>query len=63
MDMILQGIPRALCYLDDFLIVGKIREEQISTLEEVLKRFHNGLKLSKDKCFFGSKLWNILGSR
>ena len=38
MDTILQGIPGVLCYLDDVLIVGKTREEHISTSEEVLKR-------------------------
>ena len=66
MDTILQGIPGVLCYVDDILIVGKTREEHISTLQEVLKRLQKeGLKLSKDKCrFFGQDCrGNGLGSR
>ena len=42
MDMIRQGIPGVLCYLDDLLIVGKTREEYIFTLEEVLKHLKKG---------------------
>ena len=62
MDTILQGIPGVLCYVDDILIVGKTREEHISTLEEVLKRLQKeGLKLSKDKCRFLVKTVEYLG--
>ena len=64
MDMILQGIPGVLCYLDDLLIVGKTREEHIhiSTMEEVLKCLQNeGLKLSKDKYCFLVKAMEYIG--
>ena len=62
MDMIRQGIPGVLCYMDDLLIVGKTREEYIFTLEEVLKHFQKeGLKLSKDKCSFLVKDVKYLG--
>ena len=48
MDTTLQGILGVLCYLDDVLIVGKTREERISTLDEVLKR------LQKEGLSFGT---------
>ena len=62
MDTILHGIPGVLCYVDDVLIVGKTREEHMSTLEEVLKRLQKErLKLSKDKCRFLVKTVEYLG--
>ena len=35
MEKILQGIPKAVCYLDDVLITGKDDSEHLATLEKV----------------------------
>ena len=58
MDTILQSIPGVLCYVDDALIVGKTREEHISTLEEVLKQLQKeGLKLHNIGFNGGIMVW------
>ena len=50
MEKILQGIPKAVCYLDDVLITGKDDSEHLATLEKVLDRLHQwGLRLKKNK--------------
>ena len=41
MDMILQGLPGVICYIDDILVSGRTEEEQFFRLEEVLKRLKN----------------------
>ena len=41
MDMILQGLPGVIRYTDDILVLGTSEEEQLSRLEEVLKRLKN----------------------
>ena len=35
MDVILQGIPRVICYIDDILVTGATDDEQYRNLEEV----------------------------
>ena len=37
MDVVLQGIPSTVCYLDDILVMGKSDEEHLRNLEEMLK--------------------------
>ena len=37
MDIILQGLPNVLCYLDDIVITGATDQQHIHNLEEVLK--------------------------
>ena len=57
MDIILQGIPQVICYLDDILIACKSDAEHLANLEEVLKRFkEQGIRLNKEKCKFSSIL-------
>ena len=53
MVTLLQGIPRALVYLDDILITGASAEEHAPNLTQVLSRLQEaGLCLRKDKCEF-----------
>ena len=64
MDTILQGMSGVLCYLDDTLIVGKNKEEHLTTVEEVLKRLQNeGLRVNKEKCCFVTTSVQYLGHR
>lgn len=50
MDTILQGAPRALCFIDDILITGSSEEEHLKNLEEVLCRLQtHGVKLKQAK--------------
>ena len=42
MEKILQGIPKAICYLDDVLITGKDDSEHLATLEKVFVDCTNG---------------------
>ena len=53
MDMILQGIPHTICYIDDILITGETAEEHLVNLEEVLRRLrYHGVTLKRNKCKF-----------
>ena len=53
MEILLQGFPRMLVYLDDILITGASAEEHASNLTQVLPRLQEaGLCLCKDKCEF-----------
>ena len=38
MDIILQGIPHTICYIDDILITGVNDQGHLANLEEVLQR-------------------------
>ncbi|CAC5384235.1 unnamed protein product [Mytilus coruscus] len=50
---VVQGISNVLVRVDDILITGKIREEHLNTLSEVLSRFKRiGIRLKKQKCAF-----------
>ena len=64
MDIILQGIPHILCYIDDILITGSTEEEHMRNLEEVLKRLQcHGVKLKTSKCLFLQDSVEYLGHR
>ena len=53
MDMVLQGIPHCICYLDDILITGVSDVEHLRNLEEVLRRLQDhGIRVKKEKCHF-----------
>ena len=53
MDMVLQGIPHCICYLDDILITGVSDVEHLRNLEEVLRRLQDhGISVKKEKCHF-----------
>jgi nucleotide-binding universal stress UspA family protein len=38
MDTILEGIPKAMCYIDDILITGDNTAEHLEILAKVLRR-------------------------
>ena len=65
MDTILiQGIPHAVCYIDDTLITGADDQEHLENLEEVLRRFgEHGVHLRINKCSFKQKSVEYLGHR
>ena len=53
MDTILQGVPGAMCYIDDILITGAAKEEHLQNLEEVLRRLQTyGIRMKRSKCYF-----------
>ena len=53
MDMVLQGISRVACHIDNILISTKDEWQHLATLEEVFKRLEkNGFQLKQDKCVF-----------
>ena len=53
MDSVLQGIPHVICYLDDILVKGDNRNENLKNLEEVLNRLQQyGVRARSDKCMF-----------
>ena len=53
MDVILQGIPRVICYIDDILVTGARDEEHYRNLEEVFRRLqYHGITVSQSKCKF-----------
>ena len=50
MDIILQGIPHTICYIDDILITGVDDQEHLANLKEVLRRLqYHGITLKKTK--------------
>ena len=64
MDTILQGVPGAVCYIDDILITGKSEEDHLKNLKEVLTRLEkHGFRLKKDKCTFMANSVEYLGHR
>ena len=53
MDIILQGIKRVACYIDDIIVTGRTTEEHLKQLEKHLIRLlWHGLHLKKSKCQF-----------
>ncbi|KAL5489261.1 hypothetical protein EMCRGX_G018331 [Ephydatia muelleri] len=64
MDMILQGLPGVICYIDDILVSGTSEEEQLPRLEEMLKKLKNyGLRVKKNKCAFLRESVEYLGHK
>ena len=64
MDVILQGMSRVTCYLDDILVTGVTAEEHLRNLDEVLTRLKkHGARLRKDKCKFMESSVEYLGHR
>ena len=62
MDIILQGIPHTICYIDNILVTGVNNQEHLTNLEEVLQRLmHHGITLKKEKCKFMSESVEYLG--
>ena len=64
MDVILQGMSRVTCYLDDILVTGATAEEHLRNLDEVLTRLKkHRVWLRKDKCRFMESSVEYLGHR
>ena len=64
MELLLQGIPGVVVYLDDILITGKTKSEHVKALDEVLSRLEKaGLRLQKRKCVFMATEVDYLGHR
>lgn len=64
MDIILQGLPKVLCYIDDILVTGKDDDDHYANLENVLKRLKEyGLKLKREKCAFLRESIEYLGHK
>ena len=64
MDTILQGVPGAMCYIDDILVTGATHEEHLRNLEEVLRRLQeHGIRMKRNKCSFLRDSVEYLGHR
>ena len=62
MDVILQGIPHTICYLDDILVTGVTDEDHLRNLGEVLDRLQrHGICLKQGKCAFMQASVEYLG--
>ena len=62
MDTILQGVPGAICYIDDILVTGQTEAEHIQNLSEVLKRLQQyGVRMKRNKCHFMQESVEYLG--
>ena len=62
MDVILTGIKRYTCYIDDIITFSKTHEEQRDTLRQVFTRLRqHGLKISPKKCKFAASKVDYLG--
>ena len=64
MNLILQGIPGIICYVDDILVTGDTEDEHLQRLEEVLRQLHkHGIRVEKKKCHFLQDSVGYLGHR
>ena len=64
MDNLLQGIPNAMCYIDDILVTGSNQEIHFKNLIEVLSRLEkHGLRGRRSKCEFMKTSVEYLGHR
>ena len=62
LDLMLQGIPNVVCYIDDILVTGPTVEAHLDNLETVLSRLQNhGVKVKRSKCLFMAKEVPYLG--
>ena len=62
MDIVLQGLPGVVCYLNDIIITGKDKQEHLNNLEQVLSRVQEyGFLVRKEKCFFMQDSVEYLG--
>ena len=53
MGIILQGIPGAMCYVNDILVMGASDIEHLQRLEEVLNFLQaHGIRMKCKWCFF-----------
>ena len=62
MDMILQGVPGAICYIDDIVVTGTTEAEHLRNLKEVFRRLQaHGVRMKKSKCCFMQDSVTYLG--
>ena len=62
MDTILQGMEGVICYLNDILIMGKTKTEQLKNLKKVLQQLMEYcLRIKKSKCAFNNPSVQYLG--
>ena len=62
MSIVLQGCKGVVCYLDDILVTGPTREENVLNLQSVLSRLQKfGLRLNGAKCRFFQTSVEYLG--
>ena len=62
MDVVLQGIPSVMCYIDDIIITGPTEQEHLATLSTVLERLQSyGFRLKQSKCTFMGDSVEYLG--
>ena len=58
MDIVLQGIPHTICYIDNILVTGVNNKEHLTNLRRLM---HHGITLKKEKCKFMSESVEYLG--
>ena len=64
MDMVLQGLPKVICYLDDILITGSTEEEHLANIDQVLERLRQyDIRARCSKCSFLRPSVEYLGHR
>ena len=64
MDILLQGIPGVIAYIDDILVTGPSDEEHLKALDETLSRLDKaGLRAQLKKCKFMMSSVDYLGYR
>lgn len=62
MDMLFQGIPGVVCYLDDILVTGTSKENHLHNLSLVLQKLEkHQFTLKKSKCTFMAQTVEYLG--
>ena len=62
MNQILEGLPGALCLIDDILIFGQDQTEHDARLQATLKRLQEaGATLNPEKCAFSQRSLKFLG--
>ena len=62
MEIVVNGIPNVIVYIDDLLVHSASHKEHLATLNQVLEQLiqHN-IKINLQKCVFGSKEVLYLG--
>lgn len=62
MAMVLKGIPRCMCYIDDIIIFSTSSDQHVKDVQRVLERLDSyNLKISEKKCQWFSKEVKFLG--
>ena len=62
MDMMLTGLEKTVCYLDDIIITGTNMEDHLNNLEKVFARIQEyGFHINKSKCSFLQNSVEYLG--